>query len=148
VNGTRTTRRKALAGPLMRLLLAGTAVLLASCSSGPVTSGSAKPTPSQSATISLTDNDKTIQLHVPAAVTVRLPYVVQNSLRWQLASGGAGMTLRSETALPSKNRTAGTQVFDLRVTDKSTIPLIFVLEKPGPLTPNPKQRFSTTLQSS
>jgi hypothetical protein len=132
----------------MKLLLAGTAVLLAACSSGSATSGSGKPTPSRSATLSLTDNHKTIQLDVPAAVTVRLPYVIQNSLRWKLASGGAGMTLRSETALPSKNRTDGTQVFELQVSDKSTIPLIFDLEKPGPLTPNPEQRFTATLQSS
>jgi hypothetical protein len=148
VNDMRISLGDAPLGRLMTLLLvAGLALLLAACGSGP-TSGSTTPAPSHSVTLSLADNHKTIQLHVPAAVTVRLPYVVQKSLRWELASGGAGMTLRSETAVPSKSNTAGTQVFELQVSDKSTIPLIFVLEKPGPLTPNPKERFAATLQSS
>jgi len=153
VNGIRITRRGAPARPLMTLVVVGMAMLLGACGSGSTGSGSAgsgsaTPAPSHSVTLSLTDNHKTVELHVPAAVTVRLPYVVKNSLRWELASGGAGMTLRSETAVPSKNQTVGTQVFELQVTDKSSIPLIFVLEPPGPLTPNPKQRFSAMLQSS
>jgi hypothetical protein len=148
VSGTPSTRTGVPAWLLMTLVTVCAAVLLGACGSGPGSGSGPRHAPSHTVTLSLADNHETVQLHVPAAVTVRLPYVVKNPRRWELASGGAGMTLQSETAVTSKNKSAGTQVFDLKVTDRSSIPLIFVLEKPGPLTPNPAQRFSATLRSS
>src|SRR5271157_2076976 len=93
--GPRTTRRGAPTWPLMTVVTVGTAVLLGACGSGPGSGSHLPHAPSHAVTLSLADNHETVQLHVPAAVTVRLPYVVKNPLRWELASGGAEMTLQS-----------------------------------------------------
>lgn len=136
------------AASLLIVILATGALLLSACSSNPAPSHSGTPAPRHDVTLSIADTHDKVELLVPARVTVQLPYDVKQTLRWELTSGGAGMSLQSQKDAPPKHGTTGTQVFKIQVNDKGTLPLIFALAPPGPLPPNPKERFSVTLESS
>jgi hypothetical protein len=121
------------------------------CSSAPpsgVGSAAGSTGPSR---VSLDENDsgRTVDVHVPATITVTLPYVPSSGKIWELESGGAGF---AETGSPSYHAPSsagetGTEVFSFKMTSISSIPIVIDEAKPGPL-PAGAKHFSVTVNGS
>lgn len=127
------------------LLAAG--VYMTACSS-PITSVVATKATNK-VVLKATDAMKTIQVHVPAQITLNLPYGPSSGMVWQLVSGGAGFSMPRSPVFhdPGSGATLGTEEFSFVMKGKGTLPVVLDYMKPGPITGTPHQ-FKVTLHGT
>ena len=123
-------------------------VLGVACSSAQ--GSNARPTDRSTASsrVSLDESDsgRTVDVHVPATITVTLPYVPSAGKVWELESGGAGFSEVGSPLFhaPRSAGGTGTEVLSFKMTSRATIPIVIDEALPGPLGAGAR-RFSVTI---
>jgi predicted secreted protein len=88
---------------------------------------------------------KTVKIHVPAIITLTLPYHPSSGFVWQLASGGAQFSMAGPAVFqnPGSGATLGNEIFRFSMKAKGKLPLVIDYLKPGPISGSPRQFVAT-----
>jgi hypothetical protein len=125
-----------------------TTLIVSACSRSSPRNVPRPRTPTHTASLTLADNHKLVDVLSPANITVSLPYTKASGDVWQLASGGAGFsqigTSTFET-FPSSTATE-LQVFRFHIASNSVLPIVLDYGPPGPLPNSPTRRFQVTIR--